>query len=307
MGGRLAQIGERQRFLLHWPEQVDHQPGLIAEAAGLPVLGQGQGQAQRLLAGIQPGEADIGRQGAADGTGLDIHRPVEDQLQRSIRQVAGELRLGRGLEDQALQRREARHAHRQHRRRRDRLACGFPGAGLGEAQALGELGDGFRRRAGHDAGPSLRQQIDEGLVAGLDQIGLVGLRQREAHAAPVGVDAGNGDVIGQFAGDACGIDLDLAAEGDDQHAAGDADAGLDRLIEGEGQAAEAGRHGLAAQFRASRKGTRIQAGGERESGQPDTEGEGARQTQTVILDPTRHWASPRPEMWRPSGTLARQP
>ena len=97
--------------------------------------------------------------------------------------------------------------------------------------------------------------------------------QREAHAASVGVEAGNRNVVGQFACDARHIDLDLAAEGDDQHAVGDADTGLDRLVEGQGQAAEARRHGLATQIRAGRKGRRLQAGGKRKSGQPDTEGE----------------------------------
>ena len=173
-----------------------------------------------------------------------------------------------------------------------RLAGGFLRPGLGQAQPLGQLGDDLGRRARHHAGPALRQQIDEGLVAGLDEIGLVGLRQSEAHAAPVRVDARDRDVIRQLAGDARDIDADRAAEGDDQHAVGDADAGLGGFVEGERDAAEARRHRLAAQGGAGGERRRVQPGGMREGGQSDTEGEGTRQTQTGILDPTRQRAPP---------------
>ena len=171
------------------------------------------------------------------------------------------------------------------------VSCRGCGAGRRDSRArasasrsrFGHLGQHLGRRPGQHAGPIDRQEIDEGLVPRLDQIGAEGPGQGEAQAAAIGIQPRDREIAGQLIGDFRDIDGDRLGEGDDQHAVGDTHPGGRGAVEADGEPAETLLHRLPVEGRAGSQGRSLQLRPQRQRREADTEEKGTRDTQTGKL------------------------
>ena len=83
---------------------------------------------------------------------------------------------------------------------------------LRDPRAPRELIDHRLRRAGHEPGPALRQQIEEVPFRGGDAVQFPLARQRNAHRASIGIAPGCGDHAGRIARERLDFDVHRRVE-----------------------------------------------------------------------------------------------
>ena len=117
--------------------------------------------------------------------------------------------------------------------------CFLAGARFGLPGAAGERVDDLGRKRRQQPGPVRRQEIDEHLLGGFENVRPPALRQRDPQSPPVGIVPDLRDVARQLTGESLALDLRRLGKGQHQHAVDGADLDLRLAVELEHDAPEA--------------------------------------------------------------------
>ncbi len=157
------------------------------------------------------------------------------------------------------------------------------GARFGLPGASGECVNDLGRKRRQQPGPVRRQEIDEHLLGGFENVQPPALRQRDPQSSPVGIVPYLGDVARQLTGESLALDLRRLGKGQHQHAVDGADLDLRLAVELEHDAPEAAHLDTAHRRRAGGRG----AGAEERGGERDGEHRGGAASERRRLPATQ--------------------